>query len=94
MAKILKTTTTVTEEVTLLPETPGEAPLPSHVYRLCGLGSYHEDGNEVRKPHVSLNGKWLVEAGFHVGDRIPYAVRHDPRADQSVYVYSVLAATL
>ena len=72
MAKLVtkKTTTTVTEEVELIPATPGEE--INHRYmKVCGYGSYRgDDGESVDKPQIVLNAKWLAEAGFHVGDQI------------------------
>ena len=78
MAKMVKrrTTTTVTEEIDIIPEPAGEQKEP-HYFRLCGYGTYHEDGKELRPPHISLNGKWLVDAGFHVGDRIQVDVKEN-----------------
>ena len=59
MAKLVtkKTTTTVTEEVELIPATPGEE--INHRYmKVCGYGSYRgDDGESVDKPQIVLNAK-------------------------------------
>ena len=77
MAKLVskKITTTVTEEVELIPTTPGE--VKSHRFmRVQGYGSYRgSDGIELEKPQINLNAKWLAEAGFDVGDQIDVEVR-------------------
>ena len=77
MAKLVtkKTTTTVTEEVELIPATPGEE--INHRYmKVCGYGSYRgDDGESVDKPQIVLNAKWLAEAGFQVGDQIDVSRR-------------------
>ena len=77
MAKLVtkKTTTTVTEEVELIPATPGEE--INHRYmKVCGYGSYRgDDGESVDKPQIVLNAKWLAEAGFQVGDQIDVSSR-------------------
>ena len=78
MAKLVNkrttTTTTVTEEVELIPAAPGEE--INHRYmKVCGYGSYRgDDGESVDKPQIVLNAKWLAEAGFHVGDQIDVRV--------------------
>ena len=76
MAKLVskKTTTTVTEEVEIIPATPGAE--KGHRYlKVCGYGTYRDiDGNEVVKPQINLNAKWLAEAGFNVGDQIDVEV--------------------
>ena len=77
MAKLLskKTTTTVTEEVELVPTTPGE--VKSHRFMwVRGYGTYRgSDGTELEKPRIYLNAKWLAEAGFDVGDQSDVEVR-------------------
>ena len=79
MAKLVskKTTTTVTEEVELVPTTPGE--VKSHRFMgVRGYGSYRgNDGTELEKPQINLNAKWLAEAGFDVGDQIDVEVREN-----------------
>ena len=76
MAKLVskKITTTVTEEVEIVPATPGET--KGHRYmRVHGYGSYlGPDGKENSKPQIILNGKWLAEAGFDVGEQIDVEV--------------------
>ena len=63
MAKLVtkKTTTTVTEEVELIPAAPGEE--RNHRYmRVCGYGTYRgDDGESVDKPQILLNAKWLAD---------------------------------
>ena len=76
MAKLVtkKTTTTVTEEVELIPAAPGEE-INHRFMKVCGYGSYRgDDGESVDKPQIVLNAKWLAEAGFHVGDQIDVCV--------------------
>ncbi len=79
MAKLVskKTTTTVTEEVELVPTTPGE--VKNHRFmRVRGYGTYRgSDGIELEKPQINLNAKWLAEAGFDVGDQIDVEVREN-----------------
>ena len=94
MAKLVskKTTTTVTEEVEIIPATPGTE--QGHRYlKVCGYGMFFAtpfryfnyatnrygtyrdtDGDEVVKPQINLNAKWLAEAGFNVGDQIDVEV--------------------
>ena len=76
MAKLItkKTTTTVTEEVEVVPAASGEE--INHRYmKVGGYGTYRgEDGQDESKPQINLNAKWLAEAGFHVGDQIDVAV--------------------
>ena len=76
MAKLVskKTTTTVTEEVEIVPAASGEE--INHRYmKVCGYGTYCGDnGRRESKPQINLNAKWLAEAGFHVGDQIDVAV--------------------
>ena len=76
MAKLItkKTTTTVTEEVEIVPAASGEE--INHRYmKVGGYGTYRgEDGQDESKPQINLNAKWLAEAGFHVGDQIEVAV--------------------
>jgi hypothetical protein len=76
MAKLItkKTTTTVTEEVEIVPAASGEE--INHRYmKVGGYGTYRgEDGQDESKPQINLNAKWLAEAGFHVGDQIDVAV--------------------
>jgi len=79
MAKLVskKTTTTVTEEVELVPTTPGE--VKSHRFmRVREYGTYHgANGREKDKPKISLNAKWLADAGFDVGEQIDVEVREN-----------------
>ncbi|MBR4454669.1 MAG: SymE family type I addiction module toxin [Solobacterium sp.] len=43
--------------------------------KVCGYGTYRDaDGDEVVKPQINLNAKWLAEAGFKVGDQIDVTV--------------------
>ena len=76
MAKLItkKTTTTVTEEIELVPADPGEE--INHRYmKVCGYGTYRgDDGTDETKPQINLNAKWLAEAGFHAGDQIDVTV--------------------
>ena len=76
MAKLVskRITTTVTEEMELVPVIPGEE--KGHRYlKVCGYGTYRDaDGDEVVKPQINLNAKWLAEAGFKVGDQIDVTV--------------------
>ena len=76
MAKLItkKTTTTVTEEIEIVPAASGEE--VNHRYmKVGGYGTYRgEDGQDESKPQINLNAKWLAEAGFHVGDQIDVAV--------------------
>ena len=76
MAKLIskKTTTTVTEEVEMVPAAPGEE--KSHRFlKVSGYGSFRgTDGEEHYKPRINLNGKWLAEAGFNLGDQIDVMV--------------------
>ena len=76
MAKLItkKTTTTITEEVEIVPAASGEE--INHRYmKVGGYGTYRgEDGQDESKPQINLNAKWLAEAGFHVCDQIDVAV--------------------
>ena len=76
MAKLItkKTTTTITEEVEIVPAASGEE--INHRYmKVGGYGTYRgEDGQDESKPQINLNAKWLAEAGFHVGDQIDVVV--------------------
>ena len=76
MAKLIskKTTTTVTEEIELVPAASGDE--ISHRYmKVCGYGTYRgDDGADETKPQINLNAKWLAEAGFHAGDQIDVSV--------------------
>ena len=76
MAKLVskRITTTVTEEMEIIPALPGEE--KGHRYlKVCGYGTYkNSDGDAVVKPQINLNAKWLAEAGFNVGDQIDVAV--------------------
>ena len=79
MAKLVtrKVTTTVTEEVELVPTAPGEAK-GHRLMKVRGYGSYRgSDGVELEKPQINLNAKWLAEAGFDVGDQIDVEVREN-----------------
>ena len=72
MAKLVskKTTTTVTEEVEIVPATPG-AEKGHHFQKVCGYGTYLDaEGEKAEKPQINMNAKWLAEAGFNVGDQI------------------------
>lgn len=76
MAKLVSktTTTTVTEEIVIVPTSPGEE--KGHRFmKVHGYGSYlGSDGEEMSKPQINLNGKWLAEAGFDVGAQIDVEV--------------------
>lgn len=72
MAKLVskKTTTTVTEEVEIVPATPG-AEKGHHYLKVRGYGTYLDaEGEKAEKPQINMNAKWLEEAGFNVGDQI------------------------
>ena len=76
MAKLVskKTTTTVTEEVEIIPAAPGDE-INHRFMKVCGYGTYRgDDGRDENKPQIILNAKWLAEAGFHVGDQIDITV--------------------
>ena len=76
MARLVtkKTTTTVTEEVEIVPATPGDE-IGHRYMKVCGYGTNRgEGGRDENKPQINLNAKWLAEAGFHVGDQIDIAV--------------------
>ena len=76
MAKLVskRITTTVTEEMEIIPAAPGEE--KGHRYlKVCGYGTFRDSaGDEVTKPWINLNAKWLAEAGFNVGDQIDITV--------------------
>ena len=78
MAKLISKrttkTTTVTEEIELIPAVPGEE--QEHRYlKVCGYGSYRgDDGDEKSKPQIVLNARWLADAGFLPGDQIDVCV--------------------
>ena len=76
MAKLVskRIITTVTEEVEIVPAVSGVE--KGHRYlKVCGYGTYRgADGDEVVKPQINLNAKWLAEAGFNVGDQIDVTV--------------------
>ncbi len=59
MAKLVskKTTTTVTEEIAIVPAAPGEE--KGHRFmKVHGYGTYRgSDGGELSKPQINLNGK-------------------------------------
>ena len=76
MAKLVskKITTTVTEEMEIIPAIPGEEKGYRYL-KVCGYGTFRDaDGDEVIKPQINLNAKWLAEAGFNVGDQIEVTV--------------------
>ena len=76
MVKLItkKTTTTVTEEVELVPAAPGKE-ISHRFMKVCGYGTYRGDyGTDETKPQINLNAKWLAEAGFHAGDQIDVSV--------------------
>lgn len=76
MAKLVKkrTTTTVTEEIEIIPADPGEE-INHRFMKVCGDGTFRgDDGETVDKLQINLNAKWLAKAGFHVGDQIDVAV--------------------
>ena len=79
MAKLVskKTTTTVTEEIAIVPAAPGEE--KGHRFmKVHGYGTYRgSDGGELSKPQINLNGKWLVEAGIDVGAQIDVEVHEN-----------------
>ena len=72
MAKLVskKTTTTVTEEVKVVPTTPGE--VTNHRFmKVRGFGTYlAANGRERNKPQINLNAKWLAEAASRSGSRL------------------------
>ena len=79
MARVIskKTTTTVTEEVELIPAAAG-AEREHRVMRVHALGEYRgARGQIVTKPQISLNGKWLAEAGFEYGDQVDVEVHEN-----------------
>ena len=79
MPKLVKrrTTTTVTEEMELIPTVPGEE-IGHRVMTVCGYGEYKSaDGGRAVKPQINLNAKWLADAGFDVGERIDVEVREN-----------------
>ena len=60
MAKLIskKTTTTVTEEVEIIPAAPG-AEINHRYMKVCGYGTYRgDDGKDEFKPQINLNAKW------------------------------------
>ena len=72
MAKLVKktTTTTVTEEIDIVPEDAGEE-IEYRFLTVHGYGEYQdEERYPVSKPQIIMNAKWLFDAGFRVGDRI------------------------
>ena len=79
MAKLVskKTMTTVTEEIAIVPAAPGEE--KGHRFmKVHGYGMYRGlDGDELAKPQINLNGKWLAQAGFDVGVQIDVEVREN-----------------
>ncbi len=79
MAKLVsrKTTTTVTEEVEIVPAATGED--KGHRYlTVGGYGDYlGENGHRVAKPQINLNARWLAEAGFMVGEKIDVCVKEN-----------------
>ena len=79
MAKLVsrKTTTTVIEEVEIVPAATGED--QGHRYlTVGGYGDYlGENGCRVAKPQINLNARWLAEAGFMVGEKIDVCVKEN-----------------
>lgn len=79
MAKLIskKTTTTVTEEVEIVPAAPGDE--KGHRYlTVGGYGDYlGKGGCKKAKPQINLNAKWLAEAGFAVGEKIDVCVKEN-----------------
>ena len=76
MAKLVtkRTTTTVTEEVEIIPAAPGDE-INHRIMKVKGYGTYRRnDGGDEHKPKINLNAKWLAEAGFHPGDQIDVCV--------------------
>ena len=79
MAKLVtkRTTTTITEEVELVPAPAGEK-IEHRYLTVSGYGDYYAaDGSRVAKPQINLNAKWLADAGFGVGEKIDVAVREN-----------------
>lgn len=79
MTKLIskKTITTVTEEVEIVPATPG-VEKGHHFLKVCGYGTYLDaDGEKTEKPQINMNAKWLAEAGFNVGDQIDVIVKEN-----------------
>ena len=79
MAKIVKrrTTTTVTEEMELVPTEAGEE-IEHRLMTVHGYGNYiDDDGYSVSKPQIIMNAKWLADAGFEPGSKIDIEVREN-----------------
>lgn len=79
MAKLVtkRTTTTVTEEVELVPA-PAGAEIGHRFFTVSGYGDYYAaDGSRVTKPQINLNAKWLADAGFGVGEKIDVEVKEN-----------------
>jgi len=79
MAKLVtkRTTTTVTEEVELVPAPAGDK-FEHRCLTVGGLGEYYgADGSRVAKPQINLNAKWLADAGFGVGEKIDVEVKEN-----------------
>ena len=57
--------------------------------KVCGYGTFRDaDGDEVIKPQINLNAKWLAEAGFSVGDQIEVAVAENALVIRKMIVES------
>lgn len=77
MAKLVKRTTTVTEEVEIVPAAAG-AEVGRRFLTVSGYGDYLDaDGRRVAKPQINLNGKWLLAAGFEIGEKVDVGVREN-----------------
>ena len=63
-----------TKETDTIPATSGTG--KEHCYlKVCECGTYRDvNGDEVAKPQINLNVKWLEKAGFNVGDQIEVIV--------------------
>lgn len=75
-SKLIKkiTTTTVTEEIEFISADSGNK-TKHHQLKVYECGTYRgEYGEEIAKPQIILNAKWLAEAGFFSGDRIDVCV--------------------
>ena len=79
MAKLVskRTTTTITEEMEIVPSVPGEE-IGHRYLKVHGYGDYQgTDGKRYKKPQINLNAKWLAEAGFGVGEQIDVEIREN-----------------
>lgn len=69
------TTTTITKETEFVPAASGED-VSHRILKVYRRGTYNgEAGRSEPKPWITLNTRWLAEAGFHEGDYIDVEVR-------------------